>query len=192
VGRSRLPYEELLNPPGQPISPMEHSSKLKQLERQLELGSQTDSFCFERAILRGTLLLVTAALCSLISLPIASVRPSQSICLADMNITTALTSVAHYAQANPGTVTMATGSVAIMACPALLSVAVFNAAGLGVGGPVAGDPRRCRTHHGSGNLIVVQVVHLQSCNQRSAGPLRSQPYFKVQPWAGMVLPSSTE
>jgi hypothetical protein len=92
-----------------------------------------------------------------------------------MNITTALTSVAHYAQANPGTVTMATGSVAMMACPALLSAAAFGAAGLTVGGPVAGNLCRCRTRYGFENLIVIQVVHLHSCNQRSAGPLYSQP-----------------
>jgi hypothetical protein len=79
-----------------------------------------------------------------------------------------------------------------MACPALLSVAAFNAAGLTASGPTAGDPRRCRTLYGFGNLIIVQVVHLHSCNQRSAGPLRSQPCFKVQPWADTVLLSSME
>lgn len=55
-----------------------------------------------------------------------------------MTITAAWNSAVHYAHANPGTIATATGSVAFMACPALLSAAVFNVAGLTVTGPVAG------------------------------------------------------
>jgi len=57
-----------------------------------------------------------------------------------MNFTAALTTALHYAHANPGTIAIATSSAAVVACPALLSVAAFNAAGLTAGGPVDGDP----------------------------------------------------
>jgi len=57
-----------------------------------------------------------------------------------MNFTAALTTAIHYAHANPGTIAIAAGSAAVVACPALLSVAAFNAVGLTTSGPVAGDP----------------------------------------------------
>jgi hypothetical protein len=57
-----------------------------------------------------------------------------------MNCTAALDMAVHYVHANPGTIAIATSSAAVVACPALLSVAVFNAAGLTTGGPVAGNP----------------------------------------------------
>jgi hypothetical protein len=56
-----------------------------------------------------------------------------------MNFTAALTIAIHYAHANPGTIAIATGSAAVVACPALLSVPAFSAAGLAASGPVAGD-----------------------------------------------------
>jgi hypothetical protein len=57
-----------------------------------------------------------------------------------MNSTAALDMAVHYVHANPGTIAVATSSAAVVACPALVSVAVFNAAGLIIGGPVASDP----------------------------------------------------
>lgn len=61
----------------------------------------------------------------------------QVLYLSNMNITAAWNSAVHYAHANLGTIAIATGSVAAMACPAILSAAVLNAAGLTVSGPVA-------------------------------------------------------
>jgi hypothetical protein len=63
----------------------------------------------------------------------------QASALPNMNFTVALTTAIHYAHANPGTIAIATGSAAVVACPALLSVAAFSAAGLASNGPVAGD-----------------------------------------------------
>jgi len=57
-----------------------------------------------------------------------------------MNIKAALDTAVHYTHTNPGTIAIATGSTAVMACPALLSVAAFNAAGLTASGSVAGGP----------------------------------------------------
>ena len=56
----------------------------------------------------------------------------------NMNVTAALNSALRYATANPRTITVATSSVAAIACPALLSAVAFNAAGLTANGPVAG------------------------------------------------------
>jgi hypothetical protein len=56
----------------------------------------------------------------------------------NMNVTAAWNSALGYAKANPRTITVATGSVAAIACPALLSAVAFNAAGVTASGPVAG------------------------------------------------------
>jgi len=64
--------------------------------------------------------------------------------LPNMSFTPALTTAIHYAHANPGIIAIATGSAAVVACPAVLSVAAFNAAGLTASGPAAGDPPSSR------------------------------------------------
>jgi hypothetical protein len=116
----------------------------------------------------------------------------QASALPNMNFTVALTTAIHYAHANPGTIAIATGSAAVVACPALLSVAAFSAAGLASNGPVAGDPPLPISILMIRSLIDVQVVHLHSYNPPSAERLHLRPYFKAQPWAGMVSPLSTE
>ncbi|KAM0714511.1 hypothetical protein Q7P37_009805 [Cladosporium fusiforme] len=56
-----------------------------------------------------------------------------------MDATRALSTITHYANANPGIVAMAISSVAVMACPTILTSAAFSAAGLAASGPVAGS-----------------------------------------------------
>ena len=57
----------------------------------------------------------------------------------NLDITASLNTAVHYVHAKPGTVAIVTGSATVMTCPAVLLVPAFNAAGLTVSGPVAGD-----------------------------------------------------
>ena len=67
-----------------------------------------------------------------------SLSCNKSFYITDMKVTAAWSLALHYAHANPRTITVATGSVAAIACPALLSAVAFNAAGLTASSPVAG------------------------------------------------------
>lgn len=64
----------------------------------------------------------------------------------NMDIAASLDTAVHYVHANPRTVAVVTDSATVMACPAVLSVAAFNAAGLTASGSVAGDPPSSHFH----------------------------------------------